>query len=141
MRMDLIFSLSGLAILVAGLLYFLYRNGYAILNFKAALTYMGYPRWGKRINCIQARFVACTGLTKRVVRLSPSKQYQFIFSAHITKGTVSVEIYERRNVLLAKLDAEQPSAIISTDTQTRFPVAVRFRKADGDCKLIWNETE
>ena len=70
----------GIALLVVCLICILYQNGYAILNFKAALMYMGYPQWGKQKNCIRASFVACSGFTKRVVRLLPSEQYQFVFS-------------------------------------------------------------
>lgn len=38
----------GIALLVVCLICILYQNGYAILNFKAALMYMGYPQWGKQ---------------------------------------------------------------------------------------------
>lgn len=137
--MGIVFLSLGIAALVALLLYCLYWNGYAILNVKAALFYIGYPRWGKRKNCIRARFAACTGLTRQVVCLLPDRQYQFTLSAHLNEGSVSVEIYEGRKTFLARLDAHSPTAIISTDTETRFQVFVRLRKADGDYKLVWDE--
>ena len=139
--MDWALMAPGSALLVVCLLYVLYQNGYGTLNFKAALTYMGYPRWGKRKNCIQASFVACSGFTKRVVRLLPSEQYQFVFSSRITKGSVSVEIYADRKELLAQLNEEHPTVIISTDTQTRLRVVTRFKKADGDYSLAWSKAE
>lgn len=139
--MDWALMAPGIALLVACLLYVLYQNGYGTLNFKAALTYMGYPRWGKRKKCIQASFVACSGFTKRVVRLLPSEQYQFVFSSRLTKGSVSVEIYADRKELLAQLNEEHPTVIISTDTQTRFRVVTRFKKADGDYSLAWSKAE
>ena len=39
--MDWVWIALGIALLVVCLIYALYQNGYAILSFKAALTYMG----------------------------------------------------------------------------------------------------
>ncbi|MFQ7158195.1 MAG: hypothetical protein ACLRPX_00555 [Ruthenibacterium sp.] len=139
--MDWVWIALGIALLVVCLIYALYQNGYAILSFKAALTYMGYPRWGKRKDCIRASFVACSGFTKRIVRLLPSEHYQFVFSSRITKGTVSVEIYTGRKEFVAHLNEEHPTTIVPTDSQTRFRVITRFKKADGDYSLVWSKAK
>lgn len=80
-------------VLVLGLFYILYLNGYGVINAKSALYYFGTPRFGENRNCIKGDFKCCNGFIKRVIHLSKSKTYQFIFSPNITKGDVSVEIY------------------------------------------------
>ena len=52
-----------------------------------------------------------------------------------------MEIYADRKELLAQLNEEHPTVIISTDTQTRFRVVTRFKKADGDYSLAWSKAE
>ncbi len=127
------------AILGVCLFYILYRNGFGVVNTKSALFYMSSPRWGKRRNCIEEKFSSCNGSIKRIIRLSQSKRYQFVFSSSTTKGSVSVEIYGIKKKLIAKLNNEQPCAFISTEKKTNLRVVTKFVKADGGCKLIWSE--
>ena len=137
--MAVVFTLLSISALVVCLVYILYCNGFAVMNAKSALLYVGYPRWGKRRNCIQANFVSCNGITKQIVRLSPSKQYRFIFSSCTTKGHVCVEIYGKRKELVARLDGEHSDALIFSKKRTNYRVITRFMKADGQFKLVWNE--
>ena len=106
---------------------------------KYALLYTEYPRMGKRRNCIEARFLSCSGVTKRVIRLPRSRRYQFVFSSNTTKGSVSVEIYGTQNALMATLNNEQPCLIISTEEKTGYRVVTKFKNADGEYRLIWKE--
>lgn len=128
-----------IAILGICLFYILYLNGFGVVNKKSALFYMSSPRWGKRRNCIEEKFSSCNGSVKRAIRLSPSKRYQFSFSSSTAKGSVSVEVYGAEGTLIAKLNNEQPCAFISTEKKTNLRVVTKFVKADGACKLIWNE--
>lgn len=50
------FILPAVIAMVLGLMYILYRSGFAVMNRKYALLYTEYPRMGKRRNCIEARF-------------------------------------------------------------------------------------
>lgn len=134
-----LFITVGIIILSASLFYIFYRNGYGVVNRKSALFYMCFPRWGKRKNAIEEKFSSCNGYVKRVIRLSPRKRYQFVFTSSTTKGTVFVEIYGRKNELIAQLSGKQPCTVISTEKCTRFPVVTKFIKADGVCKLAWKE--
>ena len=95
------FILPAVIAMVLGLMYILYRSGYAVMNRKYALLYTESPRMGKRRGCIEARFLSCSGVTKRVIRLPRSRRYQFIFSSNTTKGSVCVEIYGNKNALIA----------------------------------------
>lgn len=129
----------GAAILGVCIFYLLYLNGFGIVNTKSALFYMSSPRWGKRRNYIEEKFSSCNGSMKRVIRLSQSKRYQFVFSSNTTKGSVSIEIYGTKKKLIAKLNNQQPCAFISTEKKRNLRVVTKFVKADGECKLTWNE--
>lgn len=121
------------------LIYILYLNGFAVVNRKSALFYIGSPRLGQRKNCIEAKFVSCNGTIKRVIRLSPWKRYRFAFSSSTTKGAVSIEIYGKKKEMIAVLNNEHPCTFISTEERTNCRVVTKFMKADGQYKLIWNE--
>lgn len=101
----LLLLLGGLAA-VFGLLYLLYINGIGVINSKSALMYQGCPRVGKNRNRIKAKFVFCSGTTKRVICLHPGKKYRFVFSSAITKGSVCVEIRDRQKENLLVLDQQ-----------------------------------
>ena len=133
------FILPAVIAMVLGLMYILYRSGCAVMNRKYALLYTEYPRMGKRRNCIEARFLSCSGVTKRVIRLPRSRRYQFIFSSNTTKGSVCVENYGTQNALMATLNNEQPCLIISTEEKTGCRVVTKFKNADGEYRLIWKE--
>ncbi len=133
------FILPAVIAMVLGLMYILYRSGFAVMNRKYALLYTEYPRMGKRRSCIEARFLSCSGVTKRVIRLPRSRRYQFVFSSNTTKGSVCVEIYGTQNALMATLNNEQPCLIISTEEKTGYRVVTKFKNADGEYRLIWKE--
>lgn len=129
----------GILLLVLGLSYFLYWQGYGVINAKSALYYRGTPRFGKNRNCIKADFGACNGWMKRVVRLSKSKQYQFTFTCHVTRGSVAVELYGKGKEPLAILTENRQSVMVSAGEQTAYRVVTRFVKADGEYQLRWDE--
>lgn len=126
-------------VLVLGLFYILYLNGYGAVNAKSALYYFGTPRFGENRNRIKGDFKCCNGFIKRVVRLSKSKTYQFSFSSNITKGDVSVEIYGKGKELIAVLNNQHPCACVVTGERTVYRVVTKFQKADGEYQLCWNE--
>ena len=124
---ELLLLLAGL-IAVFGLVYLLYIN-------------QGCPRIGKNKNRIKASFTSCRGTVKRVVRLQPGKRYHFVFSSVLTKGTVCVEIRDRKRDNLVVLDQEHPSAILSVEPGDRLYVTTRFTGADGKYELSWDLQE
>ena len=126
-------------LLVLGVFAILYLNGYGAINAKSALYYFGTPRIGKNRNRIKADFKCCNGLIKRVVRLSKSKTYQFVFSSTITKGAVTVEIYGKGRDPIAVLDDQKQCACVVTGERTMYRVITRFKKADGEYQLCWQE--
>ena len=126
-------------VVVLGLFYILYLNGYGVVNAKSALYYFGTPRFGENRNCIKADFQRCNGFIKRVVRLPKSRTYRFVFSSSIKKGAVSVEIYGKGREPIAVLDDQKQSACVTTGERTIYRVITRFKKADGEYQLCWEE--
>lgn len=129
------------SIAVFGLVYLLYSNGFGVINSKAALIYQGCPRIGKNKNRIKANFTSCRGTTKRVLRLQAGKMYRFVFSSMVTRGTVCVELMDKKNSNLVVLDQQHPSAILSVGPGGRLYVTTRFAKADGKYELSWDIQE
>ena len=134
---ELLLLLVGL-IAVFGLVYLLYINGVGAINSKSALVYQGYPRIGENKNRIKASFTSCSGTTKRVIRLQPGKRYHFVFSSVLTKGTVCVEIRDKKKESLVVLDREHPCAVLSVEPGDRLYVTTRFTGADGKYELAWD---
>lgn len=133
-------GIAGVILLLGpSLFYFLYLHGFGVINAKSALYYRGTPRLGKNQNCIKADFNACSGWMKRVVRLPKSRQYRFEFTCHVTKGSVSVELYGKEKTPLAVLQENGQSILVSTGEQSIYRVVTRFGKANGEYQLRWNE--
>lgn len=118
--------------------YVLYQNGFLVINAKSAQLYMESPRFGKKRNCIQAKFSACNGVIKRVIRLPQGEKYRFVFSTDLTRGRVCIEIYRSKKEGIVTLSPEQLSALVSTGTRATYSVAVKFAKATGEYKLVWD---
>lgn len=135
---DLLIPMAILA-MAAFFCYILYRKGRFVVQAKSALFYVEAPRVGGRRNGIAARFASCNGVVIRVIRLSPSKQYRFVFSSNLTKGTVCVEIYGKHKARLARFPGEQPCALIPAKGGTIYQVVTKFVKADGEYTLRWDE--
>ncbi len=118
--------------------YVLYQNGFLVINAKSAQLYMESPRLGKKKNCLQAKFSACNGVIKRVIRLPQGEKYRFAFSTNLTRGRVCIEIYGSKKEGIVTLSPEQPSALVSMGTRATYSVAVKFTKATGEYKLVWD---
>ena len=75
--------------LIGVLIYLLYVGGYLVINSKSAVMYIGSRR-GKR-----AQFSGCNGYIKRVVKFKENREYHFVLSTELSKGEVSVELWDR----------------------------------------------
>lgn len=108
-------GLFALGAMAGGLGYFLYLNGFLVINAKTVLLYIGSPRFGMRRNFTKAKFSSCSGVVKRVICLRKAGRYSFTFLSSTTKGTVFVEIQGRERNVIATLDRNNPRAVIETD--------------------------
>ena len=68
------------AILFCILMYFLYINGYMIINAKRAVSFIGAIRGRGRCG---ASFRSCSGYMKRIIRFQESRAYHFALEATI----------------------------------------------------------
>lgn len=75
------------------LFYFLWVNGYMILNAKRALLFVGSLR-GK--NKCEVSFSSCSGYVKKVIKFNESREYTFKLDGDVSKGSIHV-IIENKN--------------------------------------------
>ena len=133
-------GLFALGAMAGGLGYFLYLNGFLVINAKTALLYIGSPRFGMRRNFTKAKFSSCSGVVKRVIAFGRRGVIRSPFCRARQKGRFLLKFRAERNVI-ATLDRNNPRAVIETDQMKRYRVATRFVLADGECMLFWNKEE
>ena len=107
--------------------YLSYINGFMVINAKRALMFVG-GHWGK--GAFSARFTSCTGYRKRVICFPESREYQLTLQQELTKGTMWVEILNKKEVA-ARVDAEHPVVIFQADSKVRYRIVFRFERATG----------
>ena len=69
------------------LFYFLWVNGYMILNAKRALLFVGSLRWK---NKCEVFFSSCSGYVKKVIKFNESREYTFKLDGDVSKGSIHV---------------------------------------------------
>lgn len=112
---------------------FLWQRGIMILSAKRAVGFIGHRRrnsWG-------ASVVACTGYTKRSLRLSAGKTYRFTFEQTLTDGEIKVILSQGKQPLLA-FDTVSTTHTITADSGL-YTVTTAFESASGDYRLLWEE--
>lgn len=113
--------------------YILWLRGFMVISAKRAAGFIGHRRpgsWG-------ASVTACTGYTKRTLRLLPGKTYRFTFEHTLAEGEIKVILSQGRQPLLA-FDADTATHIITADSGL-YTITTAFEGASGDYKLIWEE--
>ena len=120
------------AILFCILMYFLYINGYMIINAKRAAVFIGSIR-GK--GTCGASFRSCSGYMKRIMRFRESRAYHFVLDAKLVSGEMEVEILDRDKKVILHLDEKSPEATIEADGKKRYTLIFRFKSATGEFKM------
>lgn len=92
------------------LFYFLWVNGYMILNAKRALLFVGSLR-GK--NKCEVSFSSCSGYVKKVIK------------------------FKNKETIL-DLTPEIKTGMLTVDEKCRYYLMLKFEKADGKIKLQWD---
>ncbi len=126
-----------LAVVAASVLvqYTLYINGYLVVKAIRALIFRGsVRRWKTRP---AARVVACTGSVRKILKFKESRTYQFVFTAEISKGSITAEIQNRHKETILKLDETSPRGVIAVQSGERYYLVVRFKQATGRFELTW----
>lgn len=125
-------------ILLCIVFYFLYINGYMVMNAKRAITFIGSIR-GK--GTCSASFHACSGYMKRMMRFKENGAYQFVLEANLVNGELEVEILDKNKQVLMHLDKDTRQAEIEADCKARYTLIFRFQSASGDYRMNWNRID
>ncbi len=131
-------SIITLLILVflSGILCFLYSNGYLSISSKRALVFIG-----SSFGCNErsgATVKACTGYTKRIVRLNECREYRFVFDYQITKGTVTAELWDSKKQVVLVLDDTNRIGIVTADGKSKYYLVLKYDNAHGNYQLTWS---
>ncbi len=133
------FIVIGIVALLGAGMYGLYLNGYVAFQRKAALCFMGNICAGG--NQCHAQFQSCSGFVQRVLRFRNQKMVSFSFDAEVSKGSVSVFVMDRNKQILLVLNSDCPTGSLPVNRKERYYLRITFEKADGACRLKWQETK
>ncbi len=122
---------------IAVMMYVLYINGYMIVSLHKALFFRGDSLGIFKKNSTKAKFSACSGSLRRIIKFKESGTYEFSFSPDLEKGNVSVEIQNSEKEILLLID-KNTSGRIHVQSGQRYHIIVRFKKAKGKYHLGWN---
>lgn len=122
-----------IATAMAAFSYILWLRGIMVLSAKRAVAFIGHRRknsWG-------ASVTACTGYTKRTLRLENGKKYRLTFDCTLTGGEIKVIISQGKTPLLA-FDKDRTKHNLTADGSL-YTITTAFESASGDYKLQWEE--
>ena len=122
-----------IALSVAAFSYILWLRGIMVLSVKRAVAFIGHRRknsWG-------ASVTACTGYTKRTLRLENGKKYRLTFDCTLTGGDIKVIISQGKTPLLA-FGKDRTKHNLTADGSL-YTITTAFESASGDYKLQWEE--
>ena len=129
---DVFLKLGALCLVMGGVMYLLYRNGWMVLSSKSAVTFIGSNR-GK-----SATFSGCSGSIKRIVRCREDREYRFFLDAALTKGDMSVSLMGPDKRELLQLTDSMPQGSVTLEKGIGYTLVLRFRSATGRYALQWN---
>lgn len=122
-----------IATAMAAISYIMWQRGLMVISAKRAVAFIGHRRknsWG-------ASVTACTGYTKRTLRLENGKKYRLTFDCTLTGGEIKVIISQGKTPLLA-FDKDRTKHNLTADGSL-YTITTAFESASGDYKLQWEE--
>lgn len=112
--------------------YLLYINGISAIQSKRAILYIGSMS-GNR-----AKFVSCTGYTKRIIRFKENKTYSMVLNTELSAGKLSITILDSEKNPLFSLNKDIKNGVIYAEKGKRYYLIVRFKSATGNYTLKWD---
>lgn len=106
----------------------LYDRGFLTVGSKRAVYFMG------RLE--SASYKACSGVIHRIFRPKESGPYTFSLELQLQKGSVTVELLDRWENGLLRLDRSNRCAAVSLEKGEKYYLLVRFEGAEGSHRLI-----
>ena len=123
--MDKVISLMLLLLVMAGVFWLLYWNGYMVINSKSAVSFIGSGRGNRAV------FTACNGSIRRIVRFRADGTCVFRLKTELSKGEVCVELLDSGRQRIVLLDSGNPGAVVPVSKGKRYDLVIRFRSATG----------
>ena len=121
-------------IVLSGVFYLLYSNGYMVVSKKRALMFVGSIR-GLR-NC-KATFTSCNGHMRRVVRFRESRVYAFTLHTELTAGEMTMELLDSDKKVIMELNSEKQMGSVDINCKKRYYLVFRFQTASGSYEFQW----
>ncbi len=118
---------------LCGLIYLLYRRGYAVSKRIRAIIFVFRP--GRDAD--RAEVNACTGWVCHAGRFRESRVYQFTFDAQLSQGDAEVTLRDRDRQPLLRLNRQSPAGSMELDGKSRYTLYWEFKSATGRCTLRW----
>ncbi len=119
-----------LLIFLAGLFVFLYNQGLMIIKSYSAVIFIGSAKG------TGARFSACNGYLKRIIRFKEEGKHTFTLDAELSKGDLSVELLDSSKKRIMKLDCMNNGASVSVEKNKKYYLVVNFISATGRYSII-----
>lgn len=119
-----------LIVILTGVFVFLYDRGYMVINSKSAVSFIGSARGNS------ARFTACSGYMKRIVRFQADGTYTFVLDAELSKGTMSVALLDSDKHTLMQLNCDNRTASVTVEKKKKYYLMTHFQSATGRYALI-----
>lgn len=120
-------------------IYFLYSNGYLVVQSKSAATFIGSFSGGK--NHCGFTFTRCSGRVYRVLKVKERGNYRFDLDAKLSKGTVRFQVLNAKKLPLLTLDPDLRRGRVVLEPKQRYFVQMQFVQASGDCRAVWEKEE
>ncbi len=120
---------------VAAVIYILYINGFVTVGNKKAMMFIGKNGFVDK-SC-SAKFSACTGELKKVVKFKESRQYTFNFDCKLEKGEVKLTLADSKKHQIFTLTPEKPTETVNAAAGERYYLKFEFYKAYGKYNLTW----
>ena len=131
-RVIIMIKVMILLIIIGIIFYLLYINGLFAIQLKGAILYVGSLSGNK------AKFVSCTGYTKRIIRFEEDKTYRMVLNTELSVGGLSITILDSEKNSLFSLDKDIQNGFIYAEKGKRYYLIVRFQSATGNYTLKWD---
>ena len=116
------------------LTYLLYLNGYITIQNKKALMFVGKNGFIDK-HCY-AKFSACTGRLKKVIKFKETKEYTFTLDCKLEKGEVKVTLCDPDKNTVFILTPDNTSAVVDAK-YGRYYMEIEIYKAYGSYDISW----
>jgi hypothetical protein len=114
-----------LTVVMLGAFVFLYSQGYMVFKSMRSATFVGSMKGNS------AKFSACSGYMKRVIKFKEDGICTFVLDAELSKGDMSVELIDSAKRKIMQLNCANPRATISVEKKEKYQLVIHFSSATG----------